>query len=65
DTEWRRTDPEAKARAGQFWDRVHDFEEQAAKADAAGKNKDAESARAQAAQWKEWAEAAEKAVDTR
>ncbi|MBM7229046.1 DUF349 domain-containing protein [Dietzia cinnamea] len=65
DTEWRRTDPEAKARAGQFWDRVRDFEEQAAKADAAGKVRDAESARAQAAQWREWAEAAEKAVDTR
>lgn len=65
DTEWRRTDPEAKARAGQFWDRVRDFEDQAAKADAAGKAKDAEHARAQAAQWREWAEAAEKAVDTR
>nr|WP_255583960.1 DUF349 domain-containing protein [Dietzia sp. ANT_WB102] len=65
DTEWRRTDPEAKARAGQFWDRVRDFEEQAVKADAAGKSRDAESARAQAAQWREWAEAAEKAVDTR
>lgn len=65
DTEWRRTDPEAKARAGQFWDRVRDFEDQAAKADAAGKAKDAEKARAQAAQWREWAEAAENAVDTR
>ncbi|NLD85960.1 MAG: DUF349 domain-containing protein [Actinomycetales bacterium] len=65
DTEWRRTDPEAKARAGQFWDRVTDFEEQAAKADAAGKPKDAEKARTQAAQWREWAEAAENAVDTR
>lgn len=65
DTEWRRTDPEVKARAGQFWNRVEDFENQAAKAEAAGKAKDAEKARAQAAQWKEWAEAAEKAVDTR
>ena len=65
DTEWRRTDPEAKARAGQFWDRVSDFEDQAAKAEAAGKAKDAEKARAQAAQWREWAEAAENAVDTR
>lgn len=65
DTEWRRTDPEAKARAAQFWDRVTGFEEQAAKADAAGKSKDAENARAQAAQWREWAEAAENAVDTR
>lgn len=65
DTEWRRSDPEVKARAGQFWDRVTDFEDQAAKADAAGKPKDAEKARAQASQWKEWAEAAENAIDTR
>lgn len=64
-TEWRRTDPEVRARAGQFWDRVHGFEEQAAKAEAAGKARDAENARAQAAQWREWAEAAERAVDTR
>lgn len=65
DTEWRRTDPEAKARAGQFWDRVRDFEDQAAKAEAAGRSKEAEGARAQASQWREWAEAAERAVDTR
>ena len=65
DTEWRRTDPEAKARAGQFWDRVKDFEDQAEKAESAGRSRDAEKARAQAAQWKEWAEAAENAVDTR
>lgn len=65
DTEWRRTDPEAKARAGQFWDRVRDFEDQAEKAEAAGKSKDADNARSQAAQWREWAEAAENAVDTR
>lgn len=65
DTEWRRTDPEAKARAGQFWDRVRDFEEQAAKADASGRAADAARARDQAAQWTEWARAAENAVDTR
>ena len=65
DTEWRRTDPEAKARAAQFWVRVEDFEAQAAKAEAAGKPGDAEKARAQAAQWREWADAAEKAVDSR
>lgn len=65
DAEWRRTDPEAKARAAQFWVRVDDFEEQAAKAEAAGRSKDAEKARAQAMQWREWAEAAENAVDTR
>lgn len=65
DTEWRRTDPEVRARAGQFWDRVSDFEDQAAKAEAAGKTADARRARDQAAQWTEWARAAEKAVDTR
>ena len=65
DTEWRRTDPEVKARAGQFWSRVADFEDRAAKADAAGKTRDADQARSQAAQWTEWAEAAENAVDTR
>jgi len=63
--EWRRTDPEVKARAGQFWVRVEEFEEKARKAEAAGKAKDAEKARAQAAQWREWAEAAETAVEQR
>jgi hypothetical protein len=62
DEEWRRTDPEALARAAQFRERVTQFEEQAAKATAAGKTKDAESALAQAKQWREWAEAAEGAV---
>lgn len=65
DSEWRRTDPEAKARAAQFWVRVEDFEAQAAKADAAGRADEAGEARAQAAQWREWAEAAENAVETR
>lgn len=65
DTEWRRTDPEVLARAGQFWDRVKDFENQAAKAEAAGRMNDAENSRGQAAQWREWAEAAENAVDSR
>ncbi|MDF3304802.1 DUF349 domain-containing protein [Rhodococcus sp. T2V] len=62
DEEWRRTDPETLARAAQFRERVTQFEEQAAKASAAGKTKDAESALAQAKQWREWAEAAEGAV---
>ncbi|MDV7352334.1 DUF349 domain-containing protein [Rhodococcus sp. NPDC019627] len=62
DEQWRRTDPEALARAAQFRERVSQFEEQAAKATAAGKTKDAESALAQAQQWREWAEAAEGAV---
>lgn len=65
DSEWRRTDPEALARAAQFRERVAQFEEQAAKATAAGKSKDAEKALAQAKQWREWAEAAEGAVNER
>lgn len=62
DAQWRRTDPEALARAAQFRERVAQFEEQAAKATAAGKTRDAEKALAQAQQWREWAEAAEGAV---
>ncbi|RVW03933.1 DUF349 domain-containing protein [Rhodococcus xishaensis] len=65
DSEWRRTDPEALARAAQFRERVAQFEEQAAKATAAGRTKDAEKALAQAQQWREWAEAAEGAVGER
>lgn len=62
DSEWRRTDPEALARAAQFRERVVQFEEHAAKASASGRTKEAEKALAQAAQWREWAEAAEGAV---
>ncbi|MFF2082284.1 DUF349 domain-containing protein [Nocardia sp. NPDC058176] len=62
DQQWRRTDPEAVARAAQFRERVAQFEEQAAKATAAGKKRDAEKALEQAQQWREWAEAAEGAV---
>ncbi|NMN94124.1 DUF349 domain-containing protein [Antrihabitans stalactiti] len=65
DSQWRRTDPEAVARAAQFRERVTAFEEQAAKAEAAGKRRDAERALAQAKQWREWAEAAEGAVSNR
>lgn len=64
-TEWRRNDPEVKARAEQFWIRVRDFEAQAEKAEAAGRTRDAENARSQAAQWREWALTAENAVETR
>jgi hypothetical protein len=63
ESQWRRSDPEAVARAAQFRERVAQFEDQAAKATAAGKTKDAERARAQAQQWREWADAAESAVD--
>ncbi|MFQ6398295.1 DUF349 domain-containing protein [Nocardia sp. KC 131] len=62
DSQWRRSDPEAMARAAQFRERVAQFEEQAAKATAAGKKRDAEKALEQAKQWREWAEAAEGAV---
>ena len=65
ENQWRRSDPEAVARAAQFRDRVVAFEEQAAKAEAAGKKRDAEKARAQAQQWREWADAAEQAVTRR
>lgn len=65
DAQWRRTDPEAVARAAQFRERVTQFEEQAAKAQAAGRTKDAEKALEQAKQWREWAAAAEGAVSRR
>lgn len=56
------TDAEAQARADQFRERAEQFERQAEKAEAAGKAKDAEKARASAAQWREWAETAAEAV---
>ncbi|MCW2550345.1 MAG: repair ATPase [Mycobacterium sp.] len=56
------TDPEAQARADQFRVRAEQYELQAAKAEAAGRTKDAEQARASAAQWREWAEAAVQAL---
>ena len=57
-----RTDPEAQARADQFRERAEQYEKQAEKAEAAGRTKDAEQARASAAQWREWAEAAVEAL---
>jgi hypothetical protein len=65
DQQWRRTDPEAQARAAQFRERVEEFESKAAKARAAGDNRRAEQAEVQAAQWREWLAAAEQAVATR
>jgi hypothetical protein len=56
------TDPEAQARADQFRIRAEQYEQQAVKADAAGRIKDAEQARANATQWREWAEAAVEAL---
>jgi hypothetical protein len=56
------TDPEAQARADQFRVRAEQYEQQAVKAEAAGRGKDAEQARANALQWREWAEAAVEAL---
>ncbi len=60
-----RIDPEAQARAEQFRSRAEQFERQAEKAAAAGRGKEAEEARASAAQWREWADAAAQAVAKR
>ncbi|WP_409491755.1 DUF349 domain-containing protein [Amycolatopsis sp. cmx-11-12] len=65
DSKWRRSDPEAQARAAQFRERVEQFESQAAKARAAGDERRAKKADEQAAQWREWLEAAEAAIADR
>ncbi|MQA62265.1 MAG: DUF349 domain-containing protein [Actinophytocola sp.] len=65
DSKWRRTDPEAQARAAQFRERVEQFEEQAEKARAAGDDRRAKRAEEQASQWREWLAAAEQAVADR
>jgi hypothetical protein len=65
DSRWRKTDPEAQARAAQFRERVEQFESQAAKARAAGDERRAKKADEQAAQWREWLQAAEAAVADR
>ncbi|MFF0146287.1 uncharacterized protein DUF349 [Amycolatopsis sulphurea] len=65
DSRWRRTDPEAQARAAQFRERVEQFEAQAEKARAAGDERRAKKADEQAAQWREWLKAAEAAVADR
>ena len=62
DTPTGGVDPEAKARADQFRSRAEQFERQAEKAEAAGRTKDAEQARANAAQWRQWADAAAEAL---
>lgn len=65
DSRWRRTDPEAQARAAQFRERVEQFESQAEKARSAGDERRARKAEEQAAQWREWLDAAEQAVADR
>ncbi|MBV9162917.1 MAG: DUF349 domain-containing protein [Pseudonocardiales bacterium] len=63
--QWRHTDPESEARVAQFRDRVEQYEAQAAKARAAGDDRRATTAQAQADQWREWLAAAERAVTSR
>jgi hypothetical protein len=58
-------DPEAQARADQFRSRAEQFERQAEKAEAAGRTKDSEEARASAEQWRQWADAAAEALGKR
>ena len=63
--QWRHTDPESVARVAQFRERVEQYEAQAAKARAAGDDRRATTAQAQADQWREWLAAAERAVSSR
>lgn len=58
----RGVDPEAQARADQFRVRAEQYERQAEKAAAAGRDKDAADARANAEQWRQWADAAAEAL---
>ncbi|OMC11253.1 DNA repair ATPase [Mycolicibacter heraklionensis] len=58
-------DPEAEARAAQFRTRAEQFERQALKAQAAGRDKEAAEATANAEQWRQWAQAAERALNRR
>ncbi|WP_428844999.1 DUF349 domain-containing protein [Corynebacterium uberis] len=60
--QWRRTDPQAQARAAQFTAKVEEFTQAA---EAAGKHNKATQLREQAAQWQEWADAAQSAVADR
>ncbi|MCV7442003.1 DNA repair ATPase [Mycobacterium paraense] len=59
------SDPQAQARAEQFRTRAEQYEQQAQKAAAAGRTKEADEARANAEQWRQWAEAAAEALTRR
>ena len=59
------SDPQAQARAEQFATRAEQYEQQARKAAAAGRTKEAEEAKANAEQWRQWAEAAAEALTRR
>ncbi|HTX95883.1 MAG TPA: DUF349 domain-containing protein [Mycobacterium sp.] len=63
DTGW--ADPQAQARAEQFRTRAEQYEQQARKAAAAGRTKEAEEAKANAEQWRQWAQAAAEALNRR
>jgi Domain of Unknown Function (DUF349) len=63
DTGW--SDPQAQARAEQFRVRAEQYEQQAQKAAAAGRTKEAEQAKANAEQWRQWADAAAAALTRR
>lgn len=56
------SDPQAQARAEQFAARAEQYEQQAQKAAAAGRTKEAEEATANAEQWRQWAQAAVEAL---
>ncbi|MBI2692670.1 DUF349 domain-containing protein [Mycobacterium nebraskense] len=56
------SDPQAQARAEQFRIRAEQYEQQAEKAAAAGRTKEAEEATANAEQWRQWAQAAAEAL---
>nr|WP_082969602.1 DUF349 domain-containing protein [Mycobacterium kyorinense] len=60
ESDW--TDPQAQDRAEQFRARAEQFERQAEKAEAAGRTKEADEAKANAAQWRQWADAAADAL---
>jgi hypothetical protein len=63
--EANRADPEAQARAEQFATRAEHYEQQARKAAAAGRTKEAQEAQANAEQWRQWAQAAVEALTRR
>jgi hypothetical protein len=56
------SDPQAEARAEQFRTRAEQYEQQAQKAAAAGRTKEAEEAKANGEQWRQWAQAAVEAL---
>nr|WP_235840485.1 DUF349 domain-containing protein [Corynebacterium yudongzhengii] len=62
DARWRRTDPEAEARAAQFEKKVADFEAQAEQAAQKGNEKKAAELKAQAEQWRQFAQTARQAI---